>query len=228
MDRFNWYRIIFEYDFRKLASNIQQSTFDDDVGQGFSLHAISLNSISGRFIRAKIIKEEYTNPFGDSDVVERKVYEFFDFVIFNGHSILVQIKNQTRSINDFFNELNRCCGYTLIVDTPKLDLFKLIQRFRERNVRIIKVKEIDLVDISLSSFAIGSLNIKGNVSIEKYCEEIPMAKLKHTLKRFKALIDFDGIQDVVEVYSSNKIVVNERFSVFFIPLITDCIYELYI
>ncbi len=94
----------------------------------------------------------------------------------------------------------------------------MVEKFKERNVRILKVKEIDLVDIGLNSFAIGSLNIKGNVSIDKYCEQIPMAKLKHTLKRFKALIDFDGIQDVVEVYNSNKIVVNEKFGVFFYPI----------
>ncbi len=73
MDRFNWYKIDFEHDFSKLVSNIQNSTFDDDTGQGFSIHAISLNNISARFIRAKIVEEEYINPFGESVVVERKV-----------------------------------------------------------------------------------------------------------------------------------------------------------
>jgi len=227
MDRFNWYKISFENGFSQLASNIVESTFSDDVGQGFSIHTVSFNNISGRFIRTRILKEEYITPFGDSDVFERKIYEFFDFSIFNESSVIIQIKNQTRSVAEFFNEVNRCSGYTLTVDTPKLDLFKLIETLKERKVQILRVKEIDLADISLSKYAIGSLNIKGNVSIDKYFDGIPIANLKHTFKRLKALVDFEGIQDVIEVYNSNKIVVGERFSVFFTPLITNCIYEIY-
>lgn len=223
MDRFYWYKIGLKTEFYSFAKLLNNSKFDNFNGQGFSIDSVSHDKISGKFIQSKLVTQEFINPFGDNEVEQRKVFEIISFDFTNGPIVLLETRNPGRCVSSFFNELNKCSDYSLVVDTPQFELIHFIEDLKRNGLIIIKVKEIELSDISLSKDAIGSLLVKGSLSIDDYNNKLPLANLKHRLKKFKAVVDFHGIRDTIEVYSSNKIVMNNRLVKFITPIVEESI-----
>lgn len=228
MDRFYWYKIGLNKEFNSFAKLLNSSQFEKSDGQGFSIDSITHDTISGKFIQSKLVTQEFINPFGDNEVEQRKVFEIINFNFINGPTFLLETRNPGRCVSSFFNELNKCSDYSLIVDTPQFELLHFIEDLKKHGLVIIKVKEIELSDISLSKDAIGSLLVKGSLSIDDYDNKLPIANLKHRLKKFKAVVDFHGIRDTIEVYSSNKIVMSNKLVKFITPIVEESIWKSHI
>tara|TARA_B100000700_G_scaffold9649_1_gene9709 strand:- start:195 stop:881 length:687 start_codon:yes stop_codon:yes gene_type:complete len=219
MDRFYWYTIGLRTEFDFFVDAIKESSFNQFNEQGFKVDAISRDMVLGKFVQSKIVSQEFINPFGDNIVEKRQVYDVIDFKFSKRTNILLETKNPGRCNKAFFNELFKCSDYSLVVDTPKFKLTELIKELKEHGLSIIQVKEIELADIALSKNATGSLVVKGNLSIDDYELKLPIADLKHRLKKFKAVVDYHGIREVIEVHSSNKIIMSDKLAKLITPII---------
>ena len=63
----------------------------------------------------------------------------------------------------------------------------------------------------------GWVTVKG--WIDDYELKLPIADLKHRLKKFKAIVDYHGIREVLEVHSSNKIIMSDKLAKLITPII---------
>lgn len=225
MERLYWYKINLNIDFSSYANLLNISQFEKENEYGFSIDSTSRDRISGKFIQSKLATQEFINPFGDNEVVQRKVFEVINFNFINGPNVLLETRNPGRCVSSFFNELNKCFGYSLVVDTPQFELFSFIEDMKRQGFTIIKIQEIELSDISLSNDAIGTLIVKGSLSINDYVKKLPIANLKHRLKKFKAVVDFHGIRETIEVHSSNKIVTSDKLVKFITPIVENVLWK---
>ncbi|MCG7561056.1 hypothetical protein [Pseudoalteromonas sp. McH1-42] len=221
MDRFYWYTIGLRTEFNFFVDSIKESTFNQSDEQGFKVEAISRDMVVGKFVQSKLVTQEFINPFGDNTVERRQVYDVIDFKFSRRANILLETKNPGRCTKTFFNELLKCSDYSLVVEAPKFKLPELIKELKAHGLIIIQVKEIELADIALSKDATGLLVVKGNLSIDDYELKLPLADLKHRLKKFKAIVDFHGTREMIEVHSSNKIIMSDKLA----KLITPIIYK---
>jgi len=221
MDRFYWYVIESTCDFKSLADSIKNAGFDDSKEQGFTVNSISKSCISGKYVQSKIVTQKFANPFGDDSIEQRKIYEVINFEISKENAILLQMKNPDRCINSFVTELNKATDYSLFVDRPKFVLPDLLADLCNKGLVIIQVKEMELSELALSREAVGSLTVKGSLSIDDYEKKLPLADLKHKLKKFKAIVDYNGIRETIEVHSSNKIVMSGKLAKLINPIFKD-------
>lgn len=221
MDRFYWYVIESICDFKSISDSIKKAGFDDNKELGFSVNSISNNCISGKYVQSKIVTQKFTNPFGDDSIEQRKIYEVINFEILNENKMLLQMKNPDRCVGSFLTELNKVTDYSLFIDRPKFILPDLLMDLRNKGLVIIQVKEMELSEIALSCDATGTLTVKGSLSIDDYEKKLPIADIKHKLKKFKAVIDFNGIRETIEVHSSNKIIMSGKLAKLINPIFKE-------
>lgn len=218
MERFYWYVIESMCNFKSLSDSIKNARYDDSKEQGFTVNSISKNCISGKYVKSKIVTQKFVNPFGDDSFEQRKIYEIINFEISKENAILLQMRNPDRCVSSFLTELNKVTNYSLFIDRPKFILPDLLIDLRNKGLVIIQVKEMELSEIALSREAVGTLTIKGNLSIDDYEKKLLIADLKHKLKKFKAIVDFNGIRETIEVHSSNKIIMSGKLAKLINPI----------
>lgn len=225
MERFYWYKAELRSNFESFARAIKKCTFDDGIGQGFTVSSITENTLTGKYILSKYVTQEYINPFGENEIEERRVFEMIDFELINGPTILIETKNPGRCMKPFFNDLHKCSNYDLSVDTPSFNLPNVIAELNSKGLKFIDVKEIELTNLVLGAKATGSLIVKGSLSLEDYEKNLPLADIRHRLKKFKAIVDYKGIRDTLEVHTSSKIITSGKLAQLIIPLIRDTLYD---
>ncbi|WP_125717565.1 hypothetical protein [Pseudoalteromonas rubra] len=221
MDRFYWYRIDLRTEFDFFLESLKSNKFNEEKAHGFMIDSVSHNGASGRFIQSKQVIQEFANPFGDNVLDKRTVFEVIEFDFIIGKTTILQTKNPGRCVKAFFNELYECSGYALTVVAPKFNLSEIIGIFRDQGVSFIHVREIELTDIELSREAIGSLVIKGALTVNDYEKKLPLANLKHRLKKIRSVVELHGIRATIEVHNSNKIVMEAKLAKFITPIVLE-------
>ncbi|MFQ3250582.1 MAG: hypothetical protein ACI9O6_002421 [Glaciecola sp.] len=207
-----WFKATISCTRDSLIHNLKQHGFIDGRESGFLFDSISDTIIAGRYIRRKLLKREFADPFGNTETDERIVYETIRFKLLGNEVDTLELLNPNNNIKVFLNELNECTEFNLSISKHKASLSTIIAALIDKGFEFKSFKELELADITFTPKISGKMILKGNIDFSNYFTDINLSIAKHKIKRLKADVEFKGFKDSIELHEG-KYTTTEKFSV---------------
>lgn len=217
MNRFYFLKINLSEKLSIIKESLLKKTFSSDSSRGFIIYKYREGFLSGRYVSSKKVLDIVETPFGELIESERLVFDFVDFEIFQNEHPYMLLKNPSRSLNEFFNELNIASDYSLVVDDFSIKIEELLNNMDSENCRLKLIKQIDLKNIRYSPSIYANLSLKGMISIDTYRKDI-MVEKDHILSKCKATFILGDRHGDVEIFHNGRVNVADSISNKFIEI----------
>ena len=142
-----------------LAGKMLVDSFKPERSWGFTTHTSSADYIRGTFIEKLEIKQIIDNPIGAPIVYSRTEFRQTRFRL-STRPYNLEISNSPRSATAFFNQLCTYLNYDAEIHSPTVECLEWVKGI-EKSIGRIKVTDIRLINIPLSTSAKGDFRISG-------------------------------------------------------------------
>jgi hypothetical protein len=209
MQKFYWYKTILKCDVKSFKDHLLASSFDPETGKGFNVYTIKPNLITARYIQSKTIIDEVETPLGIKEISERLVYEYIDFELLGDNYQLLELKNPARCLKSFLNSLQVISGFELTIEQLNLPIPYLLGKLKDSELKVLKINEMELANITFDKNINGNINIKGKLDINSYEDKLNI-KSDHIIKRAKVEVIESDVFGTIELFSNCKIIISDR------------------
>lgn len=206
-----WFKAHLNCSRSTLISNLKHHGFNHQSEAGFILDSVSDTITTGRFIRRKLLKREFEDPFGNTEIDERIVYDTVRFRLLGNEVDTIELLNPNNGFKVFLNELNKCSKFNLSIGKHKASISTMIAVLRKKGFHFKNFKELELDNITFTPNINGKMTLKGNIDFEDYLEDINLSVKRHKIKRLKVDVEFEGFNDLIEL-QEGKYITSEKFS----------------
>lgn len=134
--------------------------YTPESSSGFMLNKSDSHVVRGKHISVVKAERRIVTPFGDTETEVMTDYLVNEFEIVAG---LIKIKNATKSLVGFKNDLAKALEYDCMIAFPRLDLNLLAEKLSKESD--IVVTGIDVHSYNLFPKTISTLSLKGNEGI---------------------------------------------------------------
>tara|TARA_R110000744_G_scaffold68452_1_gene139195 strand:+ start:2474 stop:3157 length:684 start_codon:yes stop_codon:yes gene_type:complete len=211
MNRFYFLKINLSEKLSIVKDSLMKKVFSSGSNRGFIIYKYREDFLSGRYVSSKKVLDVVETPFGELIENERLTFDFVDFEIFTNENPYMLLKNPSRSLNEFFNELNVASNYSLVVDDFSIKIEDFLNDIDSEECRLKSIKQLDLKNIRYSPSIYANLSLKGMISIDTYRKDI-MEEKDHVLNKCKATFILGDRHGDVEIFHNGRVNVADSIS----------------
>tara|TARA_R110000850_G_scaffold2760_8_gene12942 strand:- start:1505 stop:2149 length:645 start_codon:yes stop_codon:yes gene_type:complete len=208
-----------------LLNNLYEEV--EGSSKGFEVFEKTNNSLNARFIEKKVEEGFVIGPYGGEERVVSISFnyiEFFAWPLDNGKIYLV-LKNPSRSIRTFLQELHAVFGFGFSVSEAELSVLNFLYALEDlSDVESVKVSKARVGGIKLSSKASANVEVSSSENALKNVEDF-VGTDNFTIDKLKFELYFKGIKFKAEVSRTGIVSAPEAFFEYMGEELKDLIFK---
>lgn len=220
MKKYRWYIAKWSIDLDKIASSMMDSLFYHDSTFGYKIDRIRNNLIKGKYIEKREYQESIEDPFGNTSLVNRVIYDIIQFSI-SISKLNLEIIDPPRKLSGFLSSLSEINNHEAIISPIEINIETFIDVIKV-NFKNFVVKYIKSNKLALPNGILGKLELKG----EKDVREIFLNMTSNNLSSIDAcgfnFLSKNGIS-YFEIYKNGTIKIFSKDREYILPFIRQAI-----
>lgn len=210
MKRVKWLRAESRLSIRELAKRLGTIPFVEGVENGFLLDRARDNFLEARFIERSEYVETFTDPFGNSQSIERVVYKQVEFSLSKNMPQL-ELRSSPRGLSGFQNALLKASDFSMSIENCKVDLLKWTRAIERALGARGTLRGAVASDIELADGAIARIGISAPKDARNALAEILTGR-KHNLSTLNVELTLNGLPQKLVLTSDCTVRCSDRIS----------------
>jgi hypothetical protein len=210
MKRVKWLRAESRLSIRELAKRLGNTPFGEDAESGFLLDRARDNFLEARFIEKSEYVETFTDPFGNSQSIERIVYKQVEFSLTKNVPQL-ELHTPPRGLSGFQNALLKASDFSMSLETCHVDLLRWTRAIEKALGARGTLRGAVASDIELADGATARIGISAPKDARNALAEILTGR-KHNLSTVNVDLTLNGALHKIVLTSDCTMRCSDRVS----------------
>lgn len=210
MKRIKWLRAESRMSIRELAKRLGSMPFNEGAESGFLLDRARDNYLEARFIEKSEYVETFSDPFGNSQSINRIAYKQVEFS-FTKNVPQLELRTPPRGLSGFQSALLKASDFSMSIETCYVDLLKWTRAIEKALGARGTLRGAVASDIELADGATARVGISAPKDARNALAEILTGR-KHNLSTLNVELILTGASHKIVLTSDCTLRCSDRLS----------------